>query len=338
MASMKPVPMLVDPTKINLLEMNAHYMPEEKFKRLVRNIERDGVLTSVPFVWRVHDDNTHLPLSHPNGEPVLEVLSGNHRVRASIDAKLPSIYVLMVDSYIDPDHRRAIQLSHNELVGEDDPGILQHIYKLIQTPNMKLYSGLDDKRLNLMQPVKVSPLSDAGLRFQQITMLFLPADIDRVEDALNQAQDLLENRLHVYLSSFAAYDNFMDALETVQNGYNVKNIGAALMVILETFERHLVDVEEAWWDEKAQSTKKGITNIPVASLLRESTISETDAKPIKRALDHIISTGVASDHIEALSILAKDYLKAHAKTKADNPFQRGRGLVQTTPKSAPTGE
>jgi ParB-like chromosome segregation protein Spo0J len=48
-------------------------MKAPQFKRLVENIRRDGVLTQLPLVYRGR------------------ILSGNHRVRAAIEAGLTEI-------------------------------------------------------------------------------------------------------------------------------------------------------------------------------------------------------------------------------------------------------
>lgn len=49
--------------ELKLMEKNAHYMDPDEFTRLVNNIKKDGVLTSLPVVYRG------------------TVLSGNHRTR-----------------------------------------------------------------------------------------------------------------------------------------------------------------------------------------------------------------------------------------------------------------
>src|SRR5690606_10189312 len=109
----------IDPRKVKLLDQNAHFMRHETFMRLVENIRADGAATSTPFLWRRHDDQTRKPLHKPEDDHAYECLSGNHRVKASIVAEVYEIDVLYTDDYIDPDRRRAIQLSHNAIFGED---------------------------------------------------------------------------------------------------------------------------------------------------------------------------------------------------------------------------
>lgn len=65
--------MIVDPQKLTLLKDNARFFKRETFRQLRDNIAADKRLSSVPLCYR-HDDGH------------LEVLSGNHRVQASIEA------------------------------------------------------------------------------------------------------------------------------------------------------------------------------------------------------------------------------------------------------------
>jgi len=111
----------IDPRQLKLLDVNAHYMTHETFKRLTDNLERDGAATSTPFVWRRHDDETQQVIVEDHDERnAYLVLSGNHRVKAAVGAGLQSIHVMFTDQYLPPDRRRAIQLSHNSIVGSED--------------------------------------------------------------------------------------------------------------------------------------------------------------------------------------------------------------------------
>ena len=108
----------VDPRALLLLEKNARFMKPEVFRRLVENVRRDGVLTSLPFCVR-------------EGEG-LRVLSGNHRVLAAIEAGLVEVDVLVSLTPLSIARQRAIQLSHNSLTGEDDPVTLRELFGEIE--------------------------------------------------------------------------------------------------------------------------------------------------------------------------------------------------------------
>lgn len=69
----------VNPKSLKLLKVNARYMKQDEFNKLVANIKRDGCLTQLPFCCKDADENKWL------------VLSGNHRVKAAIEAGLEEI-------------------------------------------------------------------------------------------------------------------------------------------------------------------------------------------------------------------------------------------------------
>ena len=76
---MKLKPNKGDPRTLVLADRNARYFPAARFKRLVDNIATDKALSQWPLVW--HDTDTGLR----------HVLSGNHRVRAAIEAGFETI-------------------------------------------------------------------------------------------------------------------------------------------------------------------------------------------------------------------------------------------------------
>ena len=113
----------IDPRELKLLKMNARFMRHEEFQRLVANIKRDGQLTSAPFAALDPADGKY------------EVLSGNHRVQAAISAGLQTIPCIITDDPLSEEQRIAIQLSHNAIVGQDDPDILKKLYdKILDRP------------------------------------------------------------------------------------------------------------------------------------------------------------------------------------------------------------
>lgn len=64
---------VMDPKDISLLKKNARILKKDVFQQLTANIGRDKRLSSVPLCHRLSDGR-------------VEVLSGNHRVQASVEA------------------------------------------------------------------------------------------------------------------------------------------------------------------------------------------------------------------------------------------------------------
>lgn len=115
---------VVDIEELSLLEKNARYMTNEQFSRLVSNIKQDGGLTSVPFCYKEGDR--------------YKVLSGNHRVMAAKEAGLKQVLIMYTDKEMTKSEQIAVQLSHNAIVGQDDPAILKELWSEINDVDLKI--------------------------------------------------------------------------------------------------------------------------------------------------------------------------------------------------------
>jgi hypothetical protein len=301
MASLSTRVVRLDPRRLKLLERNARYMRQEVFARLVANIQRDGTLTSLPFAWRVHDDATQTPLTDAEGEPVYEVLSGNHRVKAALAAGLSVIEVLVTDDYLPPARRRAIQLSHNALVGEDDPALLKAIYEDIDEVDWRLYAGLDDRQLGLLERVTVAALSEPNLDYQEIGLVFLPDEAERVRQVWQTVKDEVRSK-EVWLARWAEYDRALDALETAGAAYGVRNTATALLVVLEVFSRHLDELREGWLDEDGQPVEAR-RRVPLETVLGTTQVPAETAAELERAVQRLLGAGQIKERREVLEWL-----------------------------------
>ncbi len=122
-------------SEIDLIDKNAHFMGSETFRQLVNNIRKDGELSSIPFCVKKADGR-------------YTVVSGNHRTQAAREAGLTHIPVMCVDEEnITHDQIRAIQLSHNSIVGQDDAEILKQLLDEIQDVAFKEYAHISNEIL-----------------------------------------------------------------------------------------------------------------------------------------------------------------------------------------------
>ncbi len=165
-------------------------MEDREFKQLVANIKRDGKLTSVPFCYINENDE-------------IEVLSGNHRVMASIDAGINEIEVMLCKEKLTKQRALSIQLSHNSLVGKDDESILEDLYKQINNLEEKEYSGLFDEFNNFCKQFE-KDFKIPSLAYQSLNLLFLPNEIKEAKKIINQIS-LLLNEKHI-LANMKDYD------------------------------------------------------------------------------------------------------------------------------------
>lgn len=328
----------VDPSRITLLEVNARYMTHEQFAGLVRNIRKDGVLTSTPLCWLIHDDASQQPYEpKEDGFTPMLVLSGNHRVMASIDAGLGEIDVILIEDYVAPDHRAAIQLSHNEITGQDDLATLKVIYSSIQDIDYRIYSGLDDKRLELLQDAAPASISEANLSFQTISMTFMPDDLDEAKAVWAEAEKSLTGSKAAWVTRFAQYDEWMDQIERTSRITGIKNVATCFQLILATYKKHAVRELEPYWIELVDgSASSDNAKLPIDAVFASPLLKARTLARMRRAADRMVSKGeIPKDSRESvIDKLLELYLgedapkskkKKSRKKKADDSAENAEG-------------
>lgn len=281
------------PQDLRLLSKNARYMRHEVYAQLVANIRRDGKLTSVPFAFLEDGKYT--------------VLSGNHRVRAAIDAGLEQIDVMVTDDPLTREQQVAIQLSHNSLAGEDNLAVLKNLYEEIDSIDWRAYSGLDDKTLELLDEVQVPPMSEANLSYTTIPLIFLPPELEAAKEAWEEARNLVTAD-EAWVARFSDYDAFLDALASASAAYAVTNTATSLGVVLGIFERHQEDLADGWYgDEDEPKHNKWV---PLSSVFGTYDVPAQAAQVIRKAVLKMRDRGDVSPTAlwQSIEFWASDYL------------------------------
>ncbi len=227
--------------QLDLLEKNARYMTNEQFTNLVKNLKKDGELSSVPFCLKVGDR--------------YRVLSGNHRVKAAMEAGIAEVLILYRDEPMTRDEEVATILSHNAISGQDDLQTLKELYEEIQDVDLRYYSGLDDITLEKMEKLSLPPLSEIPLEYRQVTFVFLPEEAERLGAVVEEALDRVSGD-EAYLARFGDYDRFLDTLEAVKKATGVKNAATAIMLMLEVLEKHMDELPGYIVPEEAPEEKQ----------------------------------------------------------------------------------
>jgi ParB-like nuclease domain len=279
-----------------LLEVNARWMKHETFHALVENVKADGCLTSVPLALLDADGG-------------YTIVSGNHRVRAAIEAGVEEAQVMHIDELLPHDRRLALQLSHNAIEGEDDPAILKQLYESIDDISWRDYAGLDDKTLDLLEQVTLGSLGEANLDFETLTITFLPGEMDEAARVFAKARDLATGS--TWLADLADCERTFAALANGADSADVTNQAVALKVLLDLAEAHFEDLADRWWDAKAQELRAGrkpMRYVPLVTMLGSDRVPPQVAAVVKRAVDKMQSRGEITHGWQALEFLCADYL------------------------------
>lgn len=218
----------INPHDIEFIEKNARYMGKLEYDQLVSNIRKDGELSSTPF------------LSLNDG--VYTVISGNHRVKASIDAGLTSIHC-MVGEGLSQDEIRAIQLSHNSISGKDDLTILKDLFEEIQSAEMQQYAFIDNsvfQELENMDVVIVQPTNE----FISIGIMFFDAEFSKFEDIVAEVEAVQSNSEVVIPMPKESHEKFTDVISRIKSDYDIKDYGAALIKMAYIADSLIGKVEE----------------------------------------------------------------------------------------------
>ncbi|WP_432034647.1 ParB/Srx family N-terminal domain-containing protein [Streptomyces antibioticus] len=297
---LKPRMVEGDPRELTLLDVNARFMRHEQFQRLVGNLRADGALTSTPLVWNDGESGRRI------------VLSGNHRTKAAIEAGLERIWWMEITEPLPRQRQIALQLAHNAIAGEDDPATLKALYEELEDVSMRLYSGLDDKTLDLLDEVSVPSLAEANLDFATVQIVFLPDEKEAAEKAFEAARKAASADAR-WLARIEQYESVLDTLDTVKGAHNIGNVAAVFAMTLALVERHLGELAEGWYDPDEQTaTRKGTA--PVETVLATRTMPADAAAVVQRAIDRMERDGEieTGQRWRALELWAADYLAGPA--------------------------
>lgn len=283
-----------DPRGLRLAEENARFMPNETFRSLVRQVKADGVLQQWPFVWR--DDGG-----------VLHVLSGNHRVKAAIEAGLDEIDWTECDEPLSRDQRTRIQLAHNAIVGEDDPEILRRLFESIADVEERIATGIDDAELDLIFKAATDGLSEVSLDFTTLMIVFLPEEYDRARQALAEAEKMAPAD-EVWLAEDRQHGRTLDALEDARESAHVMNAATGLGILLDLWDAHRTDLQQNWRD--GDQVKVPVTaEVPLATIFGAGGIRAEGAARVAKAVEKMRDRGELETPLDAIVQWAEAYLE-----------------------------
>ncbi len=216
---------VVPPSEIRPVDKNAHFMPKRVWDSLRANVEKDGNLSSLPFCWR-----------HPDG--TYESMSGNHRVKVAAETGVSHILTLYTDEALSKPERLAIQLSHNALVGQENFTTLRELWEEIDDLSLRVYTGLDEQYLETMAPVNIQRINEAALRFEEVTLMFIPAEVERIK---NVVPLLGKATRHRFAGRLQEWDSFFEMLLTFKEAAGIVNTSTAFLAIIDIVEEWIAE-------------------------------------------------------------------------------------------------
>lgn len=218
---------IVDPKALLLRRENARFFKKEVFKQLVENIRSDARLSSVPLCQDTAEG--------------CEVLSGNHRVKGSVQAGIPWILVMVLLEPLESGRQIAVQLSHNALVGQDDAGILAALWAKVDDVRDRLYAGLSSDTMQELEKVKLVQFTTPSIATRVLSFAFVAEEADLVDRIVAELSAYKGNSM--YVAPMERFESFFATLQQVKARDNVKNSSLAMLHLVRLAQKSM-EVEQ----------------------------------------------------------------------------------------------
>ena len=212
-------------SEIDFLEKNARFMTKEQFSALTQNIKMDGALTSIPLCYLQESGR-------------LLVLSGNHRIKASIEAGVDEFLVLLIDKPLSEARRIAIQLSHNAISGQDDEQILKELWQSIDELESKIYSGLSSETIQKLENAQFITISEQRVLFKEVSLLFLPEEIESMTSICEGIMAAAAKKT-VFAGRITEYNDVLEGIITAKQGQKIINTTLAFFAMAKVVREYL---------------------------------------------------------------------------------------------------
>jgi hypothetical protein len=212
-------------SEIDYLDKNARYMTKEQFESLTRNIRTDGGLTSLPLCYR-----------QENGR--LLVLSGNHRLKAAIQAGMEENLVLLIDKTLSKERQIAIQLSHNAIEGQDDEQILKELWSEINDLEASIYTGLSTELIEKLTNIDFSAISEQRPLFKEISLLFLPEEIEEMTAICDGIIESAKGKT-AFTGRITEYEEVLEGIIAAKQGQKIINSTVAFFAMAGVVREYL---------------------------------------------------------------------------------------------------
>jgi len=202
--------------------INAQSMNEKDFNRLVKNLKRDGVLTSSPLLM----DQT--------GKQKTMCISGHHRIKAAIKAGIEGCVCLISDE-LDDSTRIRLQVAHNDIHGEPNEDILAIMQQSLSDIDISLVDSTDME--NIIK--EAQEVSIDIPQFRYINICLVEKSRERFVDMLLKLEkaDAIN-----YIIDNKEYEQIKDLL-TVAFDKGFKTAGQAIGVFMDIVDNNKDEIK-----------------------------------------------------------------------------------------------
>lgn len=213
-----------------LLEKNANIMPKAKFNTLVENLKRDGKLTQYPFVMKLSNGKYGVP-------------SGNHRVKAAIEAGIEEDWCVTCEVTLPKDEARRIELSHNTIHGDLQNVVLLELVTDFGDVELLRLSGAHYE-LNKLNDDKLEfkAIDTGGLDFREVLFYFTQYEVNKLDTVLVDLERRIEDvKNPTYIAEKSRYDKLITAITEAKRGANIKSTATVLNFMIDYVHRNRED-------------------------------------------------------------------------------------------------
>jgi hypothetical protein len=266
-------------------DKNAHLMNPVMFNQLTDNIKKRKALESIPFCALVNE--------------VIEIVSGHHRVRASREAGLKRIPVLLDTTGLSRSAIAAKQLAHNFINGYDDKDLVAEIAKLITDVDDMIESYLEKAKIEV-QKIDVGALLNPAMviEWKEVSFLFLGAQFEKFKELVSA----IGKKDMIGLAEEEKFRPFIEALSKYQKYSDIHSVGMAVDILT---KKALEEVSGAEYEENGEWQT-------IASCIGGGgSIPKAQASVLKKAVDEMVKAGMVDKkkRWQGLVKMADFYLK-----------------------------
>ncbi len=220
------------------LAFNAHYMDKDVLDKLTSNVAHDGFLSQLPFGMKREEDRKYL------------ILSGNHRLKAAIKAKLQYILILYIDE-CDKDTQLGYQLSHNSLVGKDDMQMLKELYNQIDSMGAREFSGLNGLNFVDVNKINMPAIGEGDIELTEMKFQFIESKSNSIKNTLEALEKMgIDEHSTIVVGSFEAY---IKVLQEVKKTYDIKSKSVAFSKMIDICQSYLEALKEQENEEQKEA-------------------------------------------------------------------------------------